>query len=253
MVLLLDIGNTHTHVGLGGRSRVSSVVEFPTRDLAAGHGLAAVASLVRGRRIDGAVLCSVVPRATAAAQRLARSIAGRPAIQLGPATLRGIGIRYPKPGTIGQDRLANAIAVHAHFGAPSIVIDFGTAATFDVVDAHGNFVGGIIAPGIAALTGYLHEKTALLPSVELREPRTAIGRNTAEAIQIGAVLGYRGLVRGLIGGLHAELRAPGIPVVATGAYARLVARGVPEITAIRPGFTLEGLRLLWFAHHRTAA
>ncbi len=253
MILLVDIGNTHTHVGLGGGSRVVLARDFPTRDLVAGKGPAAVASLVAGRRIHGAVLCSVVPDATAAAQRLAVAITGSPALQLSPETLRGIGIRYPKPHTIGQDRLANAIAVRTHFGAPSVVVDFGTAVTFDIVDSRGDFVGGIIAPGLAAMTDYLHEKTALLPRIEIRATRSVIGKSTEEAMRVGAVRGYRGLVRGLIGELRAELRAPRLPVVATGGYARLIARGMPEITAVRPALALEGLRLLWQAHHGTTA
>jgi type III pantothenate kinase len=162
-----------------------------------------------------------------------------------------VGIQYPKPETIGTDRLANAVAVRHHFGAPSVVVDFGTAVTFDVVDARGNYVGGVIAPGLAALTDYLHEKTALLPKVKIREPRRAVGRSTEEAMLVGAVWGYRGLVREILAKLKNELGSDA-PVVATGGYARLIARHLPEIDCVRPNLTLEGLRLTYLAHHSGA-
>ena len=125
------------------------------------------------------------------------------------------------------------------------MVDFGTAVTFDVVDANGNYIGGIIAPGLAAMTDYLHEKTALLPKIKIREVRSAIGKSTEHAMLVGAVHGYRGLVRGLLAALKRELRAKKLPVVATGGYAKLIAAKLPEISAVMPGLTLEGLRLVW--------
>src|SRR3989442_6205956 len=113
-------------------------------------------------------------------------------LELTPKTVRGVGIDYPEPETIGRDRLANAVAVRHRFGAPAVVVDFGTAVTFDVVNAKGEYVGGIIAPGLSAMTEYLHEKTALLPNIKIREIRTVIGKNTEQAMLIGAVHGYRG-------------------------------------------------------------
>ena len=130
-----------------------------------------------------------------------------------------------------------------------VSVDFGTAVTFEVVDSKGNFVGGIIAAGIASLTDYLHEKTALLPRIEAREPGAVIGKSTKQAIQIGAVTGYRGLVRELLVQLKRELKTPHLPVVGTGGYVRLIAADLPEITSIHPFLTHEGLRLTWFAHH----
>jgi type III pantothenate kinase len=170
---------------------------------------------------------------------------GMTCLTLTPKTLSGVGIDYPKPESIGPDRLANAVAVLHHFGAPSVVVDFGTAVTFDVVNAKGNYVGGIIAPGLAAMTDYLHEKTALLPKIKIREVKAVVGRNTREAMLIGAVHGYRGLVRELIVELKKDLHTRRLPVVATGGYARLIAAKLPEITAVDPLLTLEGLRLVW--------
>ena len=139
------------------------------------------------------------------------------------------------------------MAARAKFGAPSLVVDFGTAVTFDVVDAKGDYAGGIIAPGLAAMTDYLHEKTALLPQITIREVKTAIGKSTEQAMLIGAVHGYRGLVRELIAELKKELKVKRLPVVATGGYAELIAAKLPEIGAVEPNLTLEGLRLVWEA------
>jgi type III pantothenate kinase len=140
------------------------------------------------------------------------------------------------------------VAARAHFGAPVVVVDFGTAVTFDVVDRRGDYIGGIIAPGLAAMTEYLHEKTALLPRLKIREPGVVVGKNTREAMLVGAVHGYRGLVRGLIRELKQDLKLTRLPVVATGGYASLIAKGMSEINAVRPSLTLEGLRLVWCAH-----
>jgi type III pantothenate kinase len=162
--------------------------------------------------------------------------------------LRGVGIDYPKPASIGPDRLANAAAVRHHFGAPSVVVDFGTAVTFDVVNPAGNYAGGIIAPGLAAMTEYLHEKTALLPRIKIRETRSVIGKSTQEAMLVGAVHGYRGLIRELLFELKSEMNSDRLPVVATGGYAELIAAKLPEITEVDQLLTLEGLRLVWCAH-----
>ena len=138
------------------------------------------------------------------------------------------------------------MAARHRFGAPVVVLDFGTAVTFDSWTARGNYVGGIIAPGLEVMTDYLHEKTALLPRIKIREIKTIVGKNTEEAMLVGAVHGYRGLIRELIAQLKRELNAR-LPVVATGGYARLIAAKLPEITAVDPLLTLEGLRLTWEA------
>jgi type III pantothenate kinase len=246
--LLFDIGNTHTHLGLANERRVIRQVNIRTAAWLDGTAPKLIAAFVGNRRLDGTALCSVVPKATPKVIAASRKLWKLAPLVLTPDTIRGVGINYPKPHTIGPDRLANAIAVRHHFGAPAVVVDFGTAVTFDVVDRRGDYVGGIIAPGLAAMTEYLHEKTALLPRIRIREVRSAIGRSTEEAMLVGAVHGYRGLVRQLIAELKKELGADRLPVAATGGYARLMAEGVPEITAVRPNLTLDGLRLLWREH-----
>lgn len=251
-VLLIDIGNTHTHLGIATGAKIQRACDLPTANWQSTANRDPIRRFVGASPLAGACLCSVVPAATPRVQRCLAATFGFQALQLDPSTIRGVGIRYPQPQRIGQDRLANAVAVQHHFGAPAVVVDFGTAVTFDVVDPRGDYVGGIIAPGLAAMTDYLHEKTALLPRIRIREPRRVIGKNTEEAMLIGAVHGYRGLVRELIGELRAELKISELPVVATGGYAALIARKLPEITAVRPALTLEGLRLTWHAHRRAA-
>lgn len=248
MILLFDIGNTNTHVGLATGRGVGVQADIPT---AAWYSGAARARLVRfvGRRgVSGAAVCSVVPRVTPKVRAAVRALWKLPCLELTSVTLRGLGIDYPEPRSIGADRLANAVAARRRFGAPVVVLDFGTAVTFDVVNRHGNYAGGIIAPGLAAMTDYLHEKTALLPRIQIHEIDTVVGRSTEQAMIVGAVQGYRGLIRGLVAELKRELRAKKLPVVATGGYAKLIAAKLPEITAVATELTLEGLRLVWAAH-----
>ena len=253
MILLIDIGNTHTHLGLGSGKKILKSANLKTADLVAGESEVAFRRFVGRRIVRGACLCSVVPAAVPPAMAVVRKAFGVEPLPLNPKTLRGVGVKYPRPNTIGQDRLANAVAVHQRHGAPAVVVDFGTAVTFDVVDAAGNYVGGVIAPGLACMTDYLHEKTALLPRIRIREPRAAVGKSTRQAMLIGAVHGYRGLVRGLIAELSRELKVRRLPVVATGGYARLIARGVKEIDSVRANLTHEGLLHVWNAHHPEAA
>lgn len=247
MLLLLDIGNTNTHLGLADRGVIRRQKNIPTELWFGKEGDAAIQKFVGKAPLEGGCFCSVVPKATPFCSHFF-SRRNLPAVELNAATIRGIGIDYPKPKTIGADRLANAVAVRHHFGAPSVVVDFGTAVTFDVVNAAGNYVGGIIAPGLASMTDYLHEKTALLPRIRIEETEAVIGKSTREAMLVGAVHGYRGLIRGLLQELKGELKTKRLPVVATGGYGELMAAKMPEITAIDPLITLEGLRLVWKAH-----
>lgn len=244
MIILFDIGNTNTHVGLANSRRVMRHTDIPTAAFRRGDAVAQLQLFIGKTKLSGAVVCSVVPSATPKIKKLVRELWSLRAVELTPKTLRGIGIDYPKPQTIGPDRLANAVAARFHFGAPVVVVDFGTAVTFDVVDKRGNYIGGIIAPGLSAMTDYLHERTALLPRIKIREVKSPVGKSTEHAMLVGAVHGYRGLVRELIVELKRELKSPRLPVVATGGYARLIGGKLAEISAIQPQLTLEGLRLI---------
>ncbi len=252
MILLFDIGNTHTHLGLANRQRVVKQANILTRDWRRGSAEKQVRKFVGRKKLEGAAVCSVVPAATPYVRKFVRQNWNLTCLELTAKTLRGVGIDYPKPKTVGADRLANAAAAFERFGAPVVVVDFGTAVTFDVANARGNYVGGIIAPGLAAMTDYLHEKTALLPRIRIREVKGAVGKSTEHAMLIGAVHGYRGLIRGLLVELKQQLKTPHLPVVATGGYGKLIAAGLPEINEVDELLTLQGLRLVWIAHQKTA-
>lgn len=252
MILLFDIGNTHTHVGLANDKRVVKQTNVSSRDWFSGRAGSQVRQFVGRTEPEGVALCSVVPKATPSVKAFVNGSYERDCLELNPETVCGVGINYPEPQRIGPDRLANAVAARAQFGAPALVVDFGTAVTFDVIDRKGDYVGGVIAPGLAAMTDYLHEKTALLPRIEIREVKSAIGKSTEQAMLIGAVHGYRGLVRELIAELKKELKVKRLPVVATGGCAELIAAKLPEIDAVEPNLTLEGLRQVWFAHQKPA-
>jgi type III pantothenate kinase len=253
VLLLLDIGNTNTHLGLATTNRVVRHADFPTDEWSKGAAQKSLRRFIGHTQVEGIALCSVVPRVTARATKTIAQLRRVPCLELTPQLVKkaGLGIAYPKPETIGQDRLANAVAVRHHFGAPSVVVDFGTAVTFDVVDRDGHYIGGIIAPGLVAMTDYLHEKTALLPRIKIREIGRVIGKSTEQAMLAGALHGYRGLVRALILELKRELKARRLPVVATGGYAKLIAAKMPEITAVDPLLTLEGLRLVYQVNRRS--
>jgi type III pantothenate kinase len=251
VVLLVDIGNTHTHVAVANGDGIVADARFASESLALGQAerpLAGLLRLAKADRLAGAVFCSVVPRLNTPLKRLLRSRWQCAAWQFTARTVTGIGIDYPKPSSIGADRLANAIAAHAQLGAPVVVVDFGTAVTFDVVDAAANYTGGIIAPGLSAMTDYLHEKTALLPHIKIAEPESIVGKDTRGAMLSGAVHGYRGLIAELVRQLKRELGAPRLPVVATGGYAALMAAKLPSVRRVEPLLTMEGLRLAGLAH-----
>ena len=250
LLALFDVGNTHTHIGLANGRRVVRRINVCTADWSNGQAEKQALKFFRGVSLSGAAICSVVPAVTPMVSFFIEQKFGVPALALTARTVTGLGIDYPKPETIGPDRLANAVAARHRFGAPVVVVDFGTAVTFDIVDRRGCYIGGIIAPGLEVMTSYLHEKTALLPRIKIREVKATIGRNTEEAMLIGAVHGYRGLIRELLAQLQTTLKTAKLPVVATGGYARLIAAKLPEITAIEPLLTLEGLRLTWEAKSR---
>ncbi|MDB6137620.1 MAG: baf: pantothenate kinase type iii [Verrucomicrobiaceae bacterium] len=238
--LLIDVGNGRTKFALSARDGLLERRESATHGL----GLDSLQETLAGWSFGRAVVCSVVPAAT---EQL-RKYFGPSLIELKHDGVLGIGVRYPQPASIGPDRLANAVALSALYaqpGEPGIVIDFGTAVTFDVLSADHHYIGGVIAPGLRLMTDYLHERTALLPRVELREPVTAIGQSTEEAILAGAAIGYRGMVRGILDSLRKELaQGDRAVVVATGGDSEWIVKGIDGIQAVAPDLTLHGLRLV---------
>jgi len=241
--LVVDVSNSFTKYALATPGRLGRVASRATPRIDAPW----LAGLARRHPGVPVLLSSVVPARTALFRR---AFGRRLHLLHGKADL-GFAIAYANPGQVGPDRLANAIAARKLYGAPAIVIDFGTAVTFDVIDARGAYCGGVIAPGLNVMTDYLHERTALLPRVTVREPRRAIAQSTEEAIRVGAVVGYRGMIKEIVAALKKELRAGAatplrVRVIATGGQAAIVARGMKEIEAVAPRLTLDGLRL-WAA------
>lgn len=234
--LLIDNSNTRTKFALGD---ASGLLEWRAVIATADISPATLAELAGGISYEAVLIGSVVPLKAAVLEEFFGPRA--PTHRLGWRSPLGIAIDYPLPEQIGADRLANAVGVYERHGAPAVVIDFGTAVTFDIVSGEPAYCGGVIAPGLGAMTGYLSSKTALLPEIVLEEPASAIGKSTVHAMQVGAVFGYRGLVRGILDRLRAEL--PGEPrIIATGGDAALISRGLPEIEMVDPDLTLDGLR-----------
>jgi type III pantothenate kinase len=236
--LLIDVSNSFTKLAFASARRI----QRPTR-VATGRLTSAFLRKLIGRRpVDCIVVSSVVPERN---REIKRAAGGMKIVWLNARARLGVGIDYPAPATIGADRLANAAAVVVLFGAPAIVVDFGTAVTFDIVAANKHYIGGVIAPGLESMTNFLYQRTALLPKLSLREPRRAVGKSTIEAMRAGAIYGYRGLVAEIIARIkEQEFGRKKVRVVATGGYARLIARKLPAIDAVAPNLTLEGLRIV---------
>jgi type III pantothenate kinase len=237
--LLIDISNSYAKIAFASKRRVSAPVRISTGQLTS----AFVAGFFKKRKVRKVVVSSVVPSKNPSIIKAARKRAN--VLWLDSKLNLGVGIDYPRPHSIGADRLANATAVAELYGFPAIVVDFGTAVTFDIISDRRTYVGGVIAPGLEAMTNFLYQRTALLPRISLKEPRRAVGKSTIEAMLSGAVFGYRGLVREILARIKAEqFPRKKVYVVATGGYARLIAGGLPEIGVIHPHLTLEGLRIV---------
>jgi type III pantothenate kinase len=233
--LLVNLNNTSTKIALSDKERLLKKKVIPTSKLT----LAGVDRAVASWSFDYAVVGSVVPNRTGIFRKRLR---GR-FIEVSAALDLGIGIDFPEPQTIGADRLSNAVSVTARFGAPAVVVDFGTAVTFDIISHRKQYIGGVIAPGLGVMTEYLYQKTALLPRISLSEPNTIIGKSTRDAMLAGAIFGYRGLVRQIVTEIVGELEGKA-HIVATGSYAPLIATKLPELQIVDPDLTLEGLRII---------
>ncbi|HUJ42236.1 MAG TPA: type III pantothenate kinase [Opitutaceae bacterium] len=252
-LLCIDIGNTHVHYGVVSTGQTLFHRDLPTRLLEhPSDGLGPVLERIVASQpdLEGAAFCSVVPAATNQLRRVfeLRRFA-RPLFQLTPDKHLGVPLNYPKPQEIGQDRLANAAGAQAYCGAPAIVIDLGTAVTFDIITRSRGYEGGIIAPGLDVMRHYLHEQTALLPLLDdTLEVSRVIGQSTAEAMRIGTVIGFGGMIQALLDAVMAELARRGEPlpkVLATGGGAALLQRTLRHPFTAVPDLTLRGLAAAW--------
>ena len=250
MLLAVDVGNTQTAFGVFEEERLVDHWRIATEDERTADELAALLSgllELRGLRfedISGLCLSSTVPRLLRAYEELAERNLGTPILVLGPGTKTGIPILYDDPREVGPDRVANAVAARERYGAPCIVVDFGTSTNFDAVSDAGEYVGGVLAPGIEISMDALFARAARLQKVDFAEPPAVIGKTTTSALQSGLVYGFAGQVDGIVGRMRGEL-GDTAPVIATGGLAELIAPHSATIERVDPLLTLEGLRLIW--------
>jgi type III pantothenate kinase len=248
-LLAVDIGNSDTVVGLFKGPTLAHLWRLSSGRMTADEAHIALDLLLArdGESAvpqEGAVLCSVVPALTLAwAQALERQT-GRPPLEVSAATAASLSIRYHDVSAVGADRIANAVAARAIYGTPAIVVDLGTATTFDCISKAGAYLGGAIAPGIGTSAEELFRKAARLPRVELIRPAHALGRTTEESLRAGVLWGAAGQVDALVRRLAIEMQ--GTPhVIATGGWARALAPECETINVVDEGLTLKGMRILW--------
>ncbi len=240
--LVIDVGNTSTSAGLylNGRILRSDRLDTLVRErVAIGRKLAQVAG---SHAIDGVVLSSVVPAVNSLWTGIVRAMwPSARLIKVNHKLKLGVRITYPKPESIGADRLANACGAAARYGTPVIVADFGTAVTFDIVSRSEGYIGGVIAPGLPLMFTYLAEKTALLPRIEPGPITHIVGKSTEEAMRMGALWGYRGLVREILMQLKMKLHEKSVKLCATGGFADWILAGSGIPMPIDQDLTLFGL------------
>ena len=253
MLLVVDVGNTQTHFGLfrDGETNVSQHWRFATVRDSTGDELGAALANLLGLRglsftdVDRSIVSSTVPQLSQQWTQMARHYLGHEMLVVGPTIRTGMPIRYDNPHEVGADRLANAVAAYDRVHDTVVVVDFGTAITYDIVSAAGEYLGGIITPGAEISIDALYDRAAKLPKVELAEPRALIGKSTVDAIRSGIVYGFAGQVEGIVRRLRAELGAS-THVIATGGLAGVLVPHVREtIDEVDDLLTLTGLRLIW--------
>lgn len=251
MLLAADVGNTEIVLGVFRGSELVHTWRVSTGAERTADELALLLAGFLGREgmsfeseITGLVVASVVPDVTAAMREMATRYLPAPPVIVGPGTKTGVPILTDNPREVGADRVVNALAAFDRFGGPVIVVDFGTSTNFDVVSDRGEFVGGVIGPGIQVSAASLFARTARLPRVELVAPPSVIGRNTVHCIQSALVFGTADLVDGIVRRIRDELGAPAV-TVATGGLAPIVIPHCGTIDHHEPWLTLEGLRLVF--------
>ena len=250
MLLAVDTGNTHTVLGLFDGDRLCADWRISTRKAETPDELGALfralfaAEGLEPSSVDGVIVSSVVPDWNAVLAATARKTFGHEAIFVAPGIKTGLPILYENPHEVGADRIVNAVAAVHRFGAPVLVLDFGTATTFDVVGPKGEYLGGVIAPGVGISAEALFQRAARLMRVDVKKPARIIGKNTEESVQAGLFHGYVALVEGVVRRLRAE-RGGEAPVVATGGLATVFRDELTFLAAVDPHLTLLGLRLIW--------
>ncbi|GAC1663747.1 MAG: type III pantothenate kinase [Candidatus Acidiferrum sp.] len=256
MLLTIDVGNTNTVLGVfRGEELIANWRLTTAREQTVDEygvltrNLFTLAELDRSA-IDGVIVSSVVPPVNWTLAEMARVYLGQKAMFVEPGVKTGMAILVDNPLEVGADRIVNGVAAFHRYGGPCIVVDFGTAITFDVISARCEYLGGAIAPGIGIASEALFARAAKLPRVEIKDPGKVIGTNTVTHMQAGLYYGAVDMVDGMLARMKAELKTP-VTVVATGGHSRLVARGSKHIQHTDPLLTLTGLRVIWEKNRET--
>ena len=245
MLLAVDVGNTQTVLGLYDGERLTDHWRLATDTTRTGDELTVLlGGLLDPDAVDAICLSTTVPMLLREWQRLAERWAHASLLAIGPGVRTGIPIRYDDPREVGPDRIVNSVAAKAKYGAPVIVVDFGTSTNFDVVSPAGEYVGGVLAPGIETSMDALFARAARLVRVEYVEPPTVVGKTTVAGLQSGLVYGFAGQVDGIVNAIRGELGVEA-QTVATGGLADLIVPHAHTLDRIDPHLTLEGLRLVW--------
>src|SRR5512139_2787987 len=250
MLLTIDVGNTNTVLGVFEGASLRAHWRLTTRreQTPDEYGILVrnlfAASDLEPSRVDAVALASVVPPLTPVLVELSRQYLGHVPLVVGPGEKTGMPILYEPPGDVGADRIVNGVAAFAAYGGPVVIVDFGTATTFDVVTRKGEYVGGVICPGVGISADALFQRAARLPRVDVRDPGKVIGRSTVTSMQAGLYFGYAAMCEGILARIAKELGEKP-RVVATGGLAQTLAAEIPSIEAVDPILTLTGLRLIW--------
>ncbi len=251
MFLAIDVGNTHIMLGIYREKDILVYWRLPTREDSTEDELGMVVkNLLHNSRlglkdIDAIAISSVVPPLMYSLERMSTKYFNVDPLVIGPGIKTGLNILTDNPREVGADRIVNAVAAYHLYGGPLIIVDFGTATTFCAISEDGDYLGGVIAPGIGISIEALFEKAAKLPRVEIVRPERVIGKDTVSSMQSGIVFGFVGQVDGIVRRMKSEFRLPPM-VLATGGFASLIARESETIKEVNTLLTLEGLRII---HH----